>query len=286
MTHFKHVGVVVRNVDDSIRDTLLDAIQLLERKQIPYTLDNSTDAMLDGAETVDISALGEACDCAIVIGGDGTLLHAARSLMEYEVPLIGVNRGRLGFLTDVSPEDGLHQLSSILDGNFVPDERLMLHVEVERNGEVIFDGCSFNDIVVRNTAMLEILDFEVYVDGSFVNHQRADGIIASSPSGSTAYSLSNGGPIVNPTLQCIILQPICPHTLSSRPLVVSNTSSIEIVISDEKDAGAQVVCDGSNYFRIQPDDIIRVQQTEKQIVLLHPEDYDYYEILRAKLNWR
>jgi len=286
MTQFKNVGLIVRHKDNSVHDTLRDIRHLLARKHVNVMLDHSTQAMIDDGETVDIDTIGQQCDLAIVIGGDGTLLHAARSLVDYEVPLVGVNRGRLGFLTDVCPHENLHQLDCILEGKYVRDKRLMLRVEVEHEGEIVFTNSAFNDMVVRNTEMLRIIDFEIYIDGSFVNHQRADGIIASTPSGSTAYSLSNGGPIVNPSLQSIILQPICPHTLSSRPIVVSNDSNIEIVICDKDDADGQVVCDGQIYYPIRSDDIIRVRQTDKLITLLHPDDYDYYEILRAKLNWR
>lgn len=286
MTQFKTVGLIVRNKDNSVHDTLRDTRELLARKQVNVLLDHSTQSMNGSSETVDIDTIGQQCDLAIVIGGDGTLLHAARALVQYDVPLIGVNRGRLGFLTDVCPYENLHQLNCIIEGKHVRDPRLMLCVEVERDGEIVFTNSAFNDMVIRNTEMLRIIDFEVYVNGSFVNHQRADGIIASTPSGSTAYSLSNGGPIVNPSLQSIILQPICPHTLSSRAIVVSEDSQIEIIICDKDDADAQVVCDGQVYHSISSDDIIRVRQTEKPITLLHPEDYDYYEILRAKLNWR
>ncbi len=286
MTAFSTVGLVVRQQDHSVADTLKDIHALLERKGCVTRFEHGTDGMVDDVETVGFDTIGEQCDLAIVIGGDGTLLSAARDLVDFDVPLVGVNRGRLGFLTDVHPDENLLQLAAILEGDYVPDERLMLRMDVERDGEVMSTDSAFNDVVIRNTQMLRIVDFEVYIDGSFVNHQRADGIIVSTPSGSTAYSLSNGGPIVNPQLQGIILQPICPHTLSSRPLVVPEDCTIEIVVCDDGAPNAQAVCDGQLYHHVQRDDIVRVRRKRRHLTLLHPSDYDYFQILRAKLNWR
>jgi len=189
MTAFSTVGLVVRQQDHSVADTLKDIHALLERKGCVTRFEHGTDGMVDGVETVGFDTIGEQCDLAIVIGGDGTLLSAARDLVDFGVPLVGVNRGRLGFLTDVHPDENLLQLAAILEGDYVPDERLMLRMDVERDGEVMSTDSAFNDVVIRNTQMLRIVDFEVYIDGSFVNHQRADGIIVSTPSGSTAYSL-------------------------------------------------------------------------------------------------
>ncbi|MEM7378163.1 MAG: NAD(+) kinase [Pseudomonadota bacterium] len=286
MTAFSHVGLVVRQQDHSVADTLHDIHGLLKRKGCTALFEHSTSGMVPGVETLGFDDIGARADLAIVVGGDGTLLSTARELVDSGVPLVGVNRGRLGFLTDVHPDEKLLQLAAILDGDYVPDERLMLRMDVERDGEVLYTDSAFNDVVIRNTQMLRIVDFEVYIDGSFVNHQRADGIIVSTPSGSTAYALSNGGPIVNPQLQGIILQPICPHTLSSRPLVVPEDCTIEIVVCDDGAPNAQAVCDGQLYHHVQRDDIVRVRRKRRHLTLLHPSDYDYFQILRAKLNWR
>ncbi|MEM6985773.1 MAG: NAD(+) kinase [Pseudomonadota bacterium] len=286
MTAFKNVGLVVRQQDHSVADTLRDIHELLTRKGCTALFEHSTCGMISGVDTLGFDDIGKRADLAIVVGGDGTLLSTARELVDSGVPLVGVNRGRLGFLTDVHPDEKLLQLAAILEGDYVPDERLMLRMDVERDGEVMASDSAFNDVVIRNTQMLRIIDFEVYIDGSFVNHQRADGIIVSTPSGSTAYALSNGGPIVNPQLQGIILQPICPHTLSSRPLVVPEDCTIEIVVCDDGAPNAQAVCDGQLYHHVQRDDIVRVRRKRRHLTLLHPSDYDYFQILRAKLNWR
>lgn len=286
MTAFKNVGLIVRQQDHSVADTLHVIYDLLNRKGSTALFEHSTSGMISGVETLGYTEIGKRADLAIVVGGDGTLLSAARHLIDFGVPLVGVNRGRLGFLTDVHPDQKLLQLAGILDGDYVADERLMLRMDIERDGEAIATDSAFNDVVLRNTQMLRIIDFEVYIDGSFVNNQRADGIIVSTPSGSTAYALSNGGPIVNPQLQGIILQPVCPHTLSSRPLVVPEDCTIEIVVCDDGAPNAQAICDGQLYHHVQRDDVVRVRSKRRHLTLLHPSDYDYFQILRAKLNWR
>jgi NAD+ kinase len=232
-----------------------------------------------------METIGTECDIAIVIGGDGTLLNAARELVNYNVPLVGVNRGRLGFLVDVSPEDKLHELVEIINGEYIEEHRLLLNASLERGGDVIHQSLAFNDTVMRTKDVLQIIEFEISINGSFVLSQRADGIIVATPSGSTAYSLSSGGPIVNPNLNALVLQPICPHTLSSRPLVVTAESEVEIAVTERKTVYAQMVCDGQVYTDLQNDDIIRVKRHNRTIRMLHPANYDYHRILREKLNW-
>ena len=221
---FNKIGLVVKFNDPSMSDTLNDVYEKLQARGVELLLDHTTRGLLGGPTTVDIETIGRECDLVIVIGGDGTLLHAARELVDHDVPLVGINRGRLGFLVDVCPDHGMAQLDEILEGRYQAEERFMLESEIIRDGEIVHRSYAFNDVVLRIRDVLQIMEFEVNVDGSFVNRQRADGIIISTPSGSTAYSLSNGGPILNPTLDAMVLQPICPHTLSSRSLVVSSSS--------------------------------------------------------------
>ncbi len=285
MAEFKKVGLITRLSDLKVSNTLNDVHSRLETLGCEVMLDHSTRGLIGGLKTVALETIAETCDLAIVIGGDGTLLHTARGLADSDVPIVGVNRGRLGFLVDVSPDTELTQLNEILAGNYKSEQRFLLDVEVRRDGEVINRAIAFNDIVLRVRDLLRIVEFKTYINGSFVNVQRADGVIVSTPSGSTAYSLSNGGPIVNPTLDAIVLQPICPHTLSSRPLVVGADSEIEIRISDQGIDNGQLISDGQVYFDIISDDIIHVKQHAKRIRLLHPTDYNYYKLLRAKLHW-
>lgn len=285
MSNFNKVGLISKSSDLSVSETLNSVYNLLNKRGLDVMLDTSTRGLLGGPITVDIETIGQECDLAVVIGGDGTLLHAARELVEAGVPLVGVNRGRLGFLVDVSPVDGLHELVEIIDGNYQQEERLMLHCELARRGEIVHQSLAFNDMVMRTKNVLQIIEFEVSINGSFVLTQRADGVIVASPSGSTAYSLSSGGPIVNPNLPALVVQPICPHTLSSRPLVVSAESEISVLITEKKNVHAQMVSDGQVYNDLQNEDIIVVRKHTRPIKILHPSGYDYHHILREKLGW-
>ncbi|MEM7206868.1 MAG: NAD(+) kinase [Pseudomonadota bacterium] len=285
MLKFKTIGLVTRLNDLKVSDTLNDVHARLEALDCDVQLDHSTRGLIGGLKTVGLEDIAQKCDLCIVIGGDGTLLHTARALADSNVPIVGINRGRLGFLVDVAPDSDLAILDDILAGNFYDEERSLLDIDVRRNGEVIHSAVAFNDIVLRVKDLLKIVEFKIYIDGSFVNVQRADGVIVSTPSGSTAYSLSNGGPIVTPTVDVILMQPICPHTLSSRPLIIDGNSDVEIRISDEGIDNGQLVSDGQVYFDIVSDDVIHVKKHSKRVRLLHPQNYNYYNILRAKLNW-
>ena len=285
MPKFSKVGLITKSGDLSVSETLNDVHNLLLDMGAPVVLDSSTRGLLGGPVTVDLDKIGQECDLAIVIGGDGTLLHAARELVGTNVPLVGVNRGRLGFLVDVSPEGNLHELTEIIEGEYIEEHRLMLHCQLVRNRETIHQSLAFNDMVMRTKNVLQIIEFEISINDSFVLSQRADGIIVASPSGSTAYALSSGGPIVNPNLNAIVVQPICPHTLSSRPLVVTAESNIQVLVTEHKPVSAQMVCDGQVYIDLQNDDIIEVRQHDRSIRILHPANYDYHHILREKLNW-
>jgi len=285
MTTFSRVGLIVRFNDESVANTLSDVIRCLEALDIDPLLDNSTRGLVDGRSTVPLSEIGKQCDLAVVIGGDGTLLHAARELVDMDVPIVGVNRGRLGFLVDVPPDKGLDQLTSILQGQYIEEERLMLETRILRDGKCIGSSMAFNDTVIRVRDLLQIMDFDVIIDDVLVTHQRADGIIIATPSGSTAYSLSNGGPIVGPTISSVILQPISPHTLTSRALLVDANSKITVHLWDDEILKAQVVCDGQVYMEATLGDMIEIRCKDRRVKLLHPETYDYHQILREKLNW-
>ena len=248
-------------------------------------LDNSTRGLIDGHTTVATSELASSCDLAIVIGGDGTLLSAARSLVDHNVPIVGVNRGRLGFLVDVPPDNKLCELSEILEGQYLEEHRSLLTTRILREGETVGESYAFNDCVIRVRDLLQIMDFDVIIDDVLVTHQRADGIIIATPSGSTAYSLSNGGPIVGPTIDALVVQPICAHTLTSRPLMVDAASSIRIHLWDDEIRKAQVICDGQIYMDAMLGDMIEIRRKDEPVRLLHPETYDYHRILREKLNW-
>ena len=229
--------------------------------------------------------LGDRCDIVIALGGDGTMLNAARSLADKDVPLIGINIGRLGFLADISPDKIDTVLDDILSGKHIKEKRFLLEANVVRDEEVIFSADALNDVVIHVRDVARMIEFETRINGQFVNHQRADGLIVSTPTGSTAYALSSGGPILQSDLDAITLVPICPHTLSSRPLVVDSSSEVNILISETKQAIAQLTCDGQTSFNVDIGDHIIIKRKQHRITLLHPQGHNNFDILRAKLRW-
>ncbi len=285
MTTFSRAGLIVKFNDESVANTLADVVACLEALELEVLLDNSTRGLIEGRSTVPITDIAAQCDLAVVIGGDGTLLNAARSLVDHDVPIVGINRGRLGFLVDVSPAGGLDELSQIVKGQHIEEKRALLQTRILRDGDCIASSYAFNDTVIRVKDLLQIMDFDVIIDDVLVTHQRADGLIIATPSGSTAYSLSNGGPIVGPTIDALVVQPICAHTLTSRPLMVDANSTIRVHLWDDDVTRAQVVCDGQIYMDAMLGDMIEIKRNVNRVRLLHPENYDYHRILREKLNW-
>ncbi len=237
------------------------------------------------AETGSFAEIGEHCDLAIVVGGDGTLLTAARYLAQFDIPLIGVNLGRLGFLVDISPADVVARLGEILDGRYSAEERSILRARIWRGGQVVFQQTAINEVVVHSWNRASMIEIETSINGAFLNSQRSDGLIVSTPTGSTAYALSAGGPILSPNLKAIVLAPINPHTLTNRPIVVDDESLIEIAFRPSKQFKAQVVCDNVSIPNVEITDRIEIRKEAKPFRILHPLNYDFFEILRAKLNW-
>lgn len=224
-------------------------------------------------------------DLFIAIGGDGTLLYAAGLVAERGTPLLGVNRGRLGFLTDVMPEDMLASVDAALAGDCLRDERPLLRAEIQPVTGARVSGLALNDVVLQKSQSGHLIDFETWIDQRFVNSHGGDGLVIASATGSTAYALSCGGPIVDPSLEVVVVTPICPHTLSDRPIVVSARSVIEIRLIDRPDSSAEVACDGRSLGPLNPGDTLTVRTAGARITLLHPVGYDYYRLLRSKLNW-
>jgi NAD+ kinase len=284
---FRSIGIIGKHEDPSICGTIKALAGYLQDRDIGVILDEETCKLLPdlGLEVADRAGIGRRCDLAIVVGGDGTLLTAARSLAEYDVPLLGVNLGRLGFLTDISPADMIERLDEILAGEYQTDERFLLHSYIEREGESLNHGDAFNDVVVHKMNMPRMIELTTHVDGRFVNAQRLDGLIVATPTGSTAYALSAGGPIIHPNLNALALVPVSPHTLSYRPLMLNGDSRIEIVISNTSPNNAQVTCDGQTNFALVVGDRIVVHKKPQPVRLIHPVGYDYFDILRAKLHW-
>jgi NAD+ kinase len=285
---FNIIGVIGKHGDPNAGGTLKELLDYLDKCCLEVLLDESSlnfNPKQLPHPSVSRTVLGERCDLIIVVGGDGTLLNAARSLVDYGVPLLGINLGRLGFLADVTPSDLEETLNQIFAGKFRQERRALLHARVLRNGRQIDDSAAFNDVVVHTCNVARMIEFETHIDGQFVNTTRSDGMIASTPTGSTAYALSGGGPILHPSLNALVLVPICPHTMSHRPIVVDADSRIEIVLSEGNQARAQCSCDGQIDMRLENGDHIIIEKKPQPICLIHPADYDYYGILRAKLHW-
>ena len=224
-------------------------------------------------------------DLVIAVGGDGTMLYAGSLTRENDIPLLGINRGRLGFLADVTTDDMLSSVDHILAGDYTVESRLMLSAELQRaNGEVV-TAIAFNDVVLQRSETGRMVDFETSVAGQFVNTHSGDGLIVATPTGSTAYALSCGGPIVEPHLDAMVVVPICPHTLTDRPLVIASSQPIRIRLLDREQTAAAVAIDGHSIGPISSDDTLTISAAENRIRLIHPPGYDFYGILRSKLLW-
>lgn len=236
-------------------------------------------------DKVDLLEIGEKCDLAIVVGGDGNMLGAARVLSRYDICVIGVNRGNLGFLTDLPPDAFEAQLAKVLDGDFDTEERFLLEAEVHRHGSLKASNSAVNEAVLHPGKIAHMIEFEVYIDDQFMYSQRADGMIVSTPTGSTAYSLSAGGAILTPNLQALILVPMFPHTLSCRPIVVDASSTIKLVVSPDNGENLEVSCDGHVTLSVLPGDEIIIRRSNEKLRLIHPKGHNYFHVLRNKLGW-
>jgi NAD+ kinase len=239
----------------------------------------------DLAQAVDDEELVARAQIAIVIGGDGSLLYAARLVAASGMPMLGINRGRLGFLTDVMPQDMLHCVDAALEGRCLADHRPLLDARVIKASGSELSEFALNDVVLSKWETGRILDFETSVDGRYVNTHGGDGLVVASATGSTAYALSCGGPIVDPGLDVLVVVPICPHTLADRPIVVSGRSTIAVELHDRHDTRAQVTCDGVVLCELKPGDRLEIHPSVHRITLLHPPGYDYFRLLRSKLHW-
>ncbi|MFZ4536549.1 NAD(+)/NADH kinase [Propionivibrio sp.] len=231
----------------------------------------------------DFASIGEKADLAIVLGGDGTMLNAARQLARHRVPLVGVNQGHLGFMTDIARCDMLTCLDALLNGLFTPEDRMLLVAEVWRDGQNIASNLALNDVVVDKGSIGRLIEFELFIDSEFIYSLRSDGLIASTPTGSTAYSLSANGPIMHPQVSGIALVPLCPHSLTNRPILVSDRNEIEIRIVQATDS--RVHFDGQVTVDLRAEDSVRIRRSEFSISLLHPPGYSYFAMLRQKLHW-
>jgi len=287
MGQFKNIALVGKypSLEDAkhIHDQLNVLIDYLKKNNHQIFIESKTQqqAKLEGVESIALNDMTQHADLVIVIGGDGTMLGVARSVVDANIPLVGINQGRFGFLADLNIDSMLKNVELILKGDFLEDKRILLQADIIRSKAKIYDSFALNDVVVKSS--LRLIELEVYIDNKFVHRQRSDGIITSTPTGATAYALSAGGPILHPSLDAISIVPINPHTLSNRPIAVNGNSSIEIKIIHLDDAYVSI--DGQIKFPLDLRDVIKIQKSKQTVSILHPKDYCYFEMLRNKLHW-
>jgi len=282
---FKTVALIGKYKAPEITEPLLRLATYLSEQDVFVVVDSLTAEHLKPHDysVMALDAMEDVVDLAIVLGGDGTMLNIARTLAPLGIPLVGVNQGRLGFLTDISLDTMQQTIAAMLGGNFVIEQRMLLATCILRDGVQVFNSLAFNEVVLHRGNASSMVEFEVRIDGEYLYLQRADGLIVATPTGSTAYALSAGGPILHPSLDLIVLVPVCPHTLSNRPIVVKSESLLEILphrISD-----ARVHFDSHAYFDLQENDKVVVSRHKQPACLLHPVGHSYYHTLREKLFW-
>lgn len=287
MSQFSKIGIISKPDDPAIAATVQSLYKYLLSKSLEICVDDVSASFLS-SEPLTASSLediGLSSQLVIVVGGDGTILHAAHNLIKKEIPLLGINLGRLGFLAEISPDEIEKQLDLILAGNYKEARRIVLQASLIRDGKTIGTCNAVNDVVVHAKQMVRMIELESRVNNKHVNTLRADGYIVATPTGSTAYALSGGGPILHPNIDAIVLVPICPHTLSNRPIVVDANSRVEILLSEQNRHTALASVDGQIDMDFMPGDTIIIEKSKHALHLIQPQNYDYFDVLRVKLRW-
>jgi NAD+ kinase len=284
-SQFRHVALIGKYQAQGSRLALEDIAQFLGAQgcEVAIEADTASNTGISQFPTLTADQIGEHCDLALVVGGDGTMLGIGRLLAKFGVPLVGINQGRLGFITDIAFDDYQAILKPMLGGEYDEDRRWMMQASVMRDGRCVFSATAMNDVVVNRGATAGMVELRVEVDGRFVANQRADGLIIASPTGSTAYALSAGGPLLHPSIAGWVLVPIAPHTLSNRPIVLSDAGEIAIEIVAGRDASANF--DMQSLASLLHGDRIIVRRSEHQMRFLHPKGWSYFDTLRRKLHW-
>ena len=281
----RKIGIISKPHKTEVRDVVLPLVEWLRERSIEVFTDKETGSILDRHDKcLTRNDMPSQVDLIIVLGGDGTLLAAARVLNRKPVPILAVNLGGLGFLTVITREELFATLEGVLAGKYSSDKRVQIEGELIRADEVISSFLALNDVVVNKGAIARILDFEVLVDGRFVSTYKSDGLIISTPTGSTAYSLAAGGPIVAPSVAAFVMTPICAHTLTHRPLVLPDTATVEIIVKTQREA-AYLTVDGQMGITAHSEDIVRMKKACSTVEIIQPVSRDYFEILREKLKW-
>lgn len=281
----KRVGIISKAKKAEVRDVVVPLIEWLRARNVDVCIDKETSTILASSERcLTRNEIAAQVDLIVVLGGDGTLLAAARALNRKPLPILAVNLGGLGFLTVITRDELFPTLEHVLAGDFHTERRVQIEGELIRADEVISSFLSLNDVVLNKGAIARILDFDLYVNGKLVSTYKSDGLIVSTPTGSTAYSLAAGGPIVTPLVEAFIVTPICAHTLTNRPLVVPDTATIEVVVKSQRES-AYLTVDGQVGLAAHSEDIVRLKKSASWVNLIQPDRRGYFEILREKLKW-
>jgi len=280
----KSIGILTKPKFPEVKTTLQAVVSWLRARNIDVILDATSAALLEEKGGLQKTQLAQKADVLLVLGGDGTMLNAARLAAERGIPILGVNMGGLGFLTEVRLEHLYPSLERVFANDFVLDERLMLKTHVHRHGETVAQGIVLNDVVVSKGTLARMIELQISIHGQFVTNLRGDGLIVSTPTGSTAYSLSAGGPILEPAVPSLILTPVCPHTLTHRPLIVPDNVEIDVTLTS-KDEGAMATLDGQVGIALTQGDTVALSVAELRTRLIRFPESTYYNVLREKLKW-
>ena len=287
MSKFKRIALIGRSGHQQATETIARLIDYLRAEGLDIWVVDDI-ASIDGFSDLPhctLEHIGQKVDLAIVVGGDGSLLGASRALANFGTPVLGINRGTLGFLTDIRPSDAIEKVGQALLGQFTEEKRWLNSVEVIRDEQIIAQATALNDVVLHKGQSARMLGFDLCIDDQFVYSSRSDGLIVSTPTGSTAYALSAGGPIMHPKLNALVLVPMFPHTLNARPIVVPAGCVVSVTVTEKHQALPQVSCDGQTHISLLLGDRVLIRQSEEELTLLHPPGYSYYEVCRSKLQW-
>jgi len=286
-SRIKTIAILGNPADAAARESVAAAVEHLGTTSTRVLVSQTLPAPAQPAEhaTVSDGELAGQVDLVIAVGGDGTMLYAARQAAAHKVPVLGINRGRLGFLADIRPDDIAQGIDAVLAGDYSTEQRMLLQAQIIRDDAVVSSGIAVNDIVIKSRESARMLEYCTSVDGVYVNAHGGDGFIAATPTGSTAYALSCGGPIVEPGLEAVVLAPICPHTLADRPIVISSKSVTEVELLRNHGTQADVSADGEAIGELRTGERLRIVALDHGVELLHPPGYDYYNVLRNKLYW-
>lgn len=282
---FKHLVLITNSSHPKVMKTLEHLTAYLKDAEINFILNELTPERKISIDDIQRENNKIDYDLVIAIGGDGTMLSAVHLGHQLDIPVLGINSGHLGFLADLSADSMEKSLAHIFAGNFCREERFMLDVEVFRKEQSILKSIALNDIVLQRWNTARLIELETYVDKHFVHRQRSDGLIVCSPTGSTAYALSGGGPILQPSLDAFALVPICPHSLTNRPIIIDGNSIVEIAVSTREAGRVRLTCDGDIALKLEAKDRIYISKQDRTVCLIHPDNHDHFNTLRVKLHW-